>query len=78
MGQILAIQTVPFEMSPPVLSSGLQKPRTNKDSVRKIVETQFGMNLEALEELLRDRLAAAVYPKDGNPAGNVLLCQDGS
>ena len=43
------------------------------DAARKIVETQLGMDLwKVFEELLSDRLAVAVYPKDGNPAGNVL------
>jgi len=44
------------------------------DAARKIVETQLGMDLwKTFQELLRDRLAVAVYPKpDGNPAGNVL------
>ena len=43
------------------------------DAARKIVETQLGMDLwKVFEELLGDRLAVAVYPKDGNPAGNVL------
>jgi hypothetical protein len=58
---------------------GLQKLPQYKqgDAVRKIVETQLGMNLWKLfEELLHDRLAIAVYPKDGatpgTPAANVL------
>ncbi len=59
---------------------GLQKLPQYKqgDAVRKIVETQLGMNLWKLfEELLHDRLAVAVYPKDGNPAGNVLAAVQG-
>src|SRR6516162_6226520 len=40
---------------------------------RKIAETQLGMSLwQAFEELLSNRLAVAVYPKEGNPAGNVV------
>ena len=58
---------------------GLQKSPQYKqgDAVRKIVETQLGMNLWKLfEELLHDRLAVAVYLKEGaapgTPAANVL------
>ena len=50
---------------------GLQKmPQYQQgDAVRKIVETQLGMNLwKVFEELLSDRLAVAVYLKDGNPS----------
>jgi len=40
------------------------------DAVRRIVETQLGMNLWKLfEELLHDRVAVALYPKAGAPAG---------
>jgi hypothetical protein len=43
------------------------------DAARKIAETQLGMSLwQALEGLLRDRLAVAVYPKEANPAGNAV------
>ncbi len=47
------------------------------DAVRKIIETQVGMDLWKLfEELLRDRVAVAVYPKagavPGAPAADVL------
>jgi hypothetical protein len=51
---------------------GLQKTPQYKqgDAVRKIVETQLGMSLWNLfEELLRDRVAIALYPKAGTPAG---------
>jgi hypothetical protein len=54
---------------------GLQKLPQYKqgDAARKIVETQLGMDLwKVFENLLNDRLAVAVYPKEGNPAGNVL------
>jgi hypothetical protein len=58
---------------------GLQKLPQYKqgDAFRKIVETQLGMNLWKLfEELFHDRLAVAVYLKDGatpeTPAANVL------
>jgi hypothetical protein len=58
---------------------GLQKSPQYKqgDAVRKIVETQLGMNLWKLfEELLHDRLAVGVYLKEGaapgTPAANVL------
>jgi hypothetical protein len=46
---------------------------------RQIVEAQLGMDLwKATRELLRDRLAVAVYPKpDGNPAGDVLAMLQG-
>jgi hypothetical protein len=41
------------------------------DAARKIAETQLGMTLWNLfEGLLSDRLAVAVYPNEGSPAGN--------
>src|SRR5579863_5137506 len=51
---------------------GLQKLPQYKqgDAVRKFVETQLGMDLWKLfEEVLRDRVAVALYPKAGTPAG---------
>ncbi len=41
------------------------------NAARKIAETQLGMTLwSLLEGLLGDRLAVAVYPNEGSPAGN--------
>lgn len=60
---------------------GLEKlPQYKKgNAVRTIVETQLGMDLwKAFEELLSDRLAIAVYPKDRNPAGNGLALLRGA
>ena len=58
---------------------GLQKLPQYKqgEAVRKIVETQLGMDLwKAFENLLGDRLALAVYLKEGSaagaPAANIL------
>lgn len=51
---------------------GLQKQPQYKqgDAFRRIAETQLGMNLWKLfEELLRDRVAVALYPKSGDTAG---------
>ena len=46
-------------------------PYKKGDAARKIAETQLGMTLWSLfEGLLRDRLAVAVYPNEGSPAGN--------
>ncbi len=79
LGQLLGkVQASPYLQS--VLSSPqfqmLEKsPQYKKgNAVRQIVETQLGMDLwTAFKELLRDRLAVAVYPgPDGNPAGNGL------
>ena len=64
----MAIKSPQFE--------GLEKspPYKKAQAVRKIVETQMGIDLwKVFQGLLNDRVAVAVYPRpDGNPAGNVV------
>src|SRR5262245_59627153 len=48
-------------------------------AVRAIVEAQLGMDVwKALQGLFNDRLAVAVYPKEGNPAGNAVAMLRGA